>query len=179
MQHRGVGASLMRGFTLAELLVAVAVLGILLTLAAPDLRAMIRNNRLATLSNQLVVSLQYARTEAVKRGASVSVCKTADASAQNPVCVSNGGWEHGWLVFVDGGAAGVIDGADLRLQVAQADSGGASITGDAALVNFLGFNARGAALNGAGGTIALCLDGLRRDVTINATGHVKVAQGSC
>lgn len=179
MQHHGVGTAVARGFTLAELLVAIAVLGILLTLAAPDLRAMIRNNRLATLSNQLVVSLQYARTEAVKRGATVSVCKTADASAQNPVCVSGGGWERGWLVFVDGGTAGVVDGTDLRLQVAQTDNGGTSITGDAALVNFVGFNARGAALNGAGGALTLCLDGLRRDVTINATGHVKVVQGGC
>lgn len=169
----------MRGFTLAELLVAVAVLGILLTLAAPDLRAMIRNNRLATLSNQLVVSLQYARTEAVKRAATVSVCKTADASAPSPVCASSGGWEGGWLVFLDGGTAGVIDGADQRLQVAQVDGGGASIMGDTALASFAGFNSRGAAVNGASGVITLCLDGVRRDVAISATGHVKVTPGGC
>lgn len=171
--------ALAAGFTLVELLVTMAVLAILLSLAAPSFTAMIRNNRLLAISNEMVGSLNFARAEAVKRAANVTVCKTADASATNPVCVTSGEWGGGWMVFVDDGVAGVLDGSDIRLQVAQPDSGAAHVTGDANFSNYAVYNSRGSAANGAGGTISVCLDGLKRDIAVNGTGRIKVTAGTC
>lgn len=167
------------GFTLVELMVAIAILAILLGLAVPSIRDIMRGNRAMSLSNELVGSLSYARAEAVKRAANVTVCTTADASVANPICATTSGWTAGWLVFVDDGTPGVVDGTDLRLQVAQPDSGDASIIGDAAFASYAQFNSRGAAGNGAGGNFTLCIGGLQRIVAVGATGRIKLTRGTC
>ena len=55
-----------RGFTLVELLVTVTVLGVLLGVGMPNLFNLIEQNRLTTDANNLVVSLNYARSEAAR-----------------------------------------------------------------------------------------------------------------
>jgi len=62
-----------RGFTLVELLIAVAVVGVLLMLAAPSFRDLILMQRMKSIHAQLVTDLQYARAEAVSSGAVVNV----------------------------------------------------------------------------------------------------------
>lgn len=175
----GAGDCSRRGFTLIELLVAIAILAILLGLAAPSFQSIMQGNRVMALTSDLFASLNYARAEAVKRAANVTVCKIADAGAVSPVCAGAGGWNGGWLVFVDDGVAGVVDGSDLRLQVAQPDGGESSIIGDAAFADYIQFNSRGATSNGAGGNLTLCNGGIQRTVTVNATGHAKVTRGAC
>jgi type IV fimbrial biogenesis protein FimT len=167
------------GFTLVELLVTIAVLAILVSLSAPSFTAMIRNNRLTAVSNEITGSLNFARSEAIKRAANVTVCKTVDASVVNPVCATSGEWSGGWMVFVDKGVAGVFDGTDVRLQVAQPDSGSAHVTGDVNFANYVVYNSRGAAANGAGGNLSICLEGLKRDIAVNGAGRLKIAAGTC
>ena len=65
-----------RGFTLLELMVTVAVAAILATVAVPGFRDLIQNNRVTTQTNELVTALNFARTEAVKRGRPVDVVVT-------------------------------------------------------------------------------------------------------
>jgi type IV fimbrial biogenesis protein FimT len=64
---------LCRGFTLLELLAAIAVVAILVGVGVPSFRMMIQNNRVTTQTNELVTALNFARTEAVKRGRNVQV----------------------------------------------------------------------------------------------------------
>ena len=73
-----------QGFNLLELMTAVAVLGILLGLGVPSFTQMIRNNRVVANTNELVVALSAARSEAVKRGLPTSVC--ARNAATSDVC---------------------------------------------------------------------------------------------
>ena len=61
------------GLTLVELMVALAVAAVLLTLAAPSFRDLILMQRLKSIHAQLVTDLQYARSEAVSSGAVVNV----------------------------------------------------------------------------------------------------------
>lgn len=87
-----------KGMTLVELVVTLAVVAILASIAAPSLQDMVANNRLLALNNQLVSALNYARGEAVKRVYDVSLCvRNSDGSG----CATSGGFEKGWLVFVN------------------------------------------------------------------------------
>jgi prepilin-type N-terminal cleavage/methylation domain-containing protein len=73
-----------RGFTLVELLIVVAVLAVILTLAAPSLREMIEMQRLRGTSAQLTTDIQFARSEAVSRQEVVQI--TFDAGAAGMSC---------------------------------------------------------------------------------------------
>ncbi|MGQ0697386.1 MAG: GspH/FimT family pseudopilin [Panacagrimonas sp.] len=95
------------GFTLIELIVTLAIAGILLAMAVPSFREMTLNNQRAARVNELVTDLTYARSQAVGLrlglGQRVVVCRTASPNAPN--CGSGSGWEQGWIVFVDEGTA--------------------------------------------------------------------------
>ena len=77
------------GFTLIELMVAIAVAAILITLATPSFRLLIQNNRISGAANDFVSVFNLARAEAIKRGAVVFVCRTDDPQA-NPALSSHG-----------------------------------------------------------------------------------------
>lgn len=78
------------GFTIIELMLAVAVAGVLAAVALPSLNILITNQRVRGVTTDLVASLIYARSEAIKRNAQVSL-------------VPNGGnWATGWTVQVSG-----------------------------------------------------------------------------
>jgi len=92
------------GFTLIELVVAMAIVGILLTLAVPSLKAYMQNNRLIAASNDLLSALHIARSEAIKLNKRVSICDSTDGEN----CTGTGNWDTGWIVFID--AANAVTG---------------------------------------------------------------------
>ena len=96
-----------RGFTLIEMLVTITVLAIVLGIGLPGLRDFILNNRQVSTVNEMVGSLQYARTEAIARNRNVTVCPSADGAD----CAGSD-WSVGWIVFNDDDADGVMDGGD-------------------------------------------------------------------
>jgi type IV fimbrial biogenesis protein FimT len=83
-----------RGFTLIEALVVIAIVAILAAIGAPSLQSMLRNNRLSAAASAMQVSLNLARSEAVTRGANARVTVAANTTA--------GVWANGWTVFLDG-----------------------------------------------------------------------------
>ncbi|MET0332622.1 MAG: GspH/FimT family pseudopilin [Dyella sp.] len=88
-----------RGFTLTELLVTVAVASILAMIAVPSFLTLMRRQRVAGSYNSLVASLQYARTEAINRGAYVAVCPTTSTTKNAATCSGSTSYETGWLVY--------------------------------------------------------------------------------
>jgi type IV fimbrial biogenesis protein FimT len=70
-----------RGFTLVELMVAVAIAAILLTLAVPSFTRLTASNALTTASNDIVLALSLAKMEAVKRNAPTQFC--GDTTTKN------------------------------------------------------------------------------------------------
>ncbi|WP_303746842.1 GspH/FimT family pseudopilin [Stenotrophomonas pigmentata] len=100
----GVGRWPASGFTLIELMVTVAVLAIVASIAAPSMQALIGANRLSTATTELVTALQLARSEAVRRNAAVTVC----ASDDGLVCASKTSWTR-WIVVGRDNVAGAND----------------------------------------------------------------------
>src|SRR3569623_1933222 len=82
-----------RGFTLVELLIVLGVGSILLAIAVPGYGFLVNNNRLATVTNDLVTVLHLARTEAIRRGVRETVCKTGNPGAATPACDVAAEWK--------------------------------------------------------------------------------------
>jgi type IV fimbrial biogenesis protein FimT len=90
------------GFTLIELMVTLAVAAILMAIAIPNLRDFLRNNRLTGGVNDLLHSIQVARTEAIKRQqGNVVVCGTTDPAAGTAALTCTYNTFQGWFVFQD------------------------------------------------------------------------------
>lgn len=109
-----------RGFTLMELLVTLAIMALLLALAMPSFKSSIDSNRRTTYANQLVEDLNLARSEAIKRNKKVVVC----ASSGGTSCITAPGapsdWTVGWIVYVPTAATGTFTPGDLILRVHEA-----------------------------------------------------------
>lgn len=95
------------GLTLIEAMIALAIAGILLSLAAPAMRGFLVQNRLAADTSQLVAALTLARSEAIQRGRGVQVCRSIDADTAAAACSAAAtakraadDWGAGWLVLV-------------------------------------------------------------------------------
>jgi type IV fimbrial biogenesis protein FimT len=96
-----------KGFTLLELIIIIAILGITTALAVPGLREMISNNRIQSNASDFVAALQFAKAEAVARVNPVTLCKSANLTD----CAADGDWQQGWIVFSDDNGDAVV-GAD-------------------------------------------------------------------
>lgn len=85
--------------TLYELMLTLAVAAVLAAIAIPNMRDFIRNSRLTAVANDLLRSMQVARSEAIKRQRRVAICASANPAAAAAAC-SNGAF-NGWIVFED------------------------------------------------------------------------------
>lgn len=94
-----------RGFTLVELVVTIALVAILTTLAIPSFSEMLRQWRRDSATRELTTSLQLARSESIKSSRQIVVCPSTDGAS----CADSTEWNTGWIVFVDDGAGTVAN----------------------------------------------------------------------
>jgi len=83
-------------FTLIELMITIAVAAAVLTFGVPGFSRVIERNQLSAYTNQLISSLHFARSEAVRRNQNITICHSSDGSSCGGV-----GYENGWIIFLD------------------------------------------------------------------------------
>jgi type IV fimbrial biogenesis protein FimT len=124
------------GFTLLELMTTLLLASILLGLGIPNLLQFVRNNRMAAATNDFVGAIHLARSEAVTRRVSITLCASPNPVAANPACSPDASGTHGgYVVWVDDDADAVVDGSEhILLQTAEAS--GISLLGDNGFIHF-------------------------------------------
>lgn len=102
-----------RGFTLIEMMIALAVLAIVASLSLPAFSGLHERNRITAAANELVAHINLARQHAVMRGALAVVCPSTDARN----CSGANRWGDGWIVFDDTDRNGQPDSAQDVLRI--------------------------------------------------------------
>jgi type IV fimbrial biogenesis protein FimT len=158
------------GFTLLELMVTLAISGIVIGFAIPGMNQFIKNDRLTSFRNELFTALQYARSTSVQRNQPVIVCVSS-----NQTSCTAGTFQDGWIVGIDLDDSGTIDNANELLKVQQ------SIKAKTAEIQFfsdfgtsINFDNRGFSPD-THGRISVCDargDDFGQVITVSVTGRV-------
>lgn len=170
------------GFSLVELMITVVILGVVMSMAVPGFRYINNSSRIAAPANELVASLQFARSEAMRRNARIVLCGSADGAS----CVGGSNWA-GWIIFADTDRDNTVDAGEpvLRTYSVQAPAtvqSSAAITGGALIFRSDGFarDTAGAVLQAKLGVCVVTSlpSDNARDVTIGSGTRIFVARRS-
>ena len=170
------------GFTLVELMMVLAVVAILLTVAVPSFGAIMHSSKLTSASNSLLSSMLLARSEAIKRRSRVTLCKTADGIS----CAAAGGWEQGWIVFHDANDSGARESGEMVIEWMQHLPDSLRLTGNTTVAKYVSFVPTGVTrLVGGGfqaGTVTVCnasgASTEARQIIISSAGRARVQKVS-
>lgn len=102
------------GYSIFDLIITSAVAGIL-SLGAVGMNGMVQDARTTAQINQLMGHLNLARSEAIKRGIAVTLCKTENGAS----CAAGSEWHKGWIIFVDNNVNRQIDDGETIIQIEQ------------------------------------------------------------
>jgi len=163
------------GFTLIEIMVVVALIAILASLAVPSWTQLLVRNSVRASVNDFSLSLQFARSQAVLLNSPVTLCPSSDGAN----CTGTN-YAAGWIVRV--GPA--VNGADQRIlqDVLPRDRVNITVNHNGGRFTFL---PNGTPVSGfAGSTVAITptatgLDALTRWLCINRTGRIRVSESVC
>jgi type IV fimbrial biogenesis protein FimT len=166
---------LQKGFTILELIAALAILAIITSVAVPAMSNIIRSNQTESTSQLLFSAMVAARSEAVARNLSVVLCK----SPNGIFCATTNDWEQGWLIYVDADGDGTKDITDPITGSYSAIDADFTLRTGSAYTNKLEFRADGSVAEV--GTFRLCgtdSDTAKgRSIILNITGRPRLTDG--
>ena len=159
-----------QGFTLFELLLAVAILVLLFSIAVPSFAAIVARQRQSVEINALFHAVHRARKESILKRKVVSICPSIDGHTCNP----GKDWSSGWILFenTDRDSPPQVDTGENVLTRHNVDER-VKIT-----ANRSGFTLRATFLRATNGTLVFC-DHISRipskALVISYTGRPRVA----
>jgi type IV fimbrial biogenesis protein FimT len=142
----------MAGFTVTELVMVMTIIGILAAIGVPSFKYVRTSNRISGEINGLLGDMQFARSQALKQGLTVTVCSSSDGVS------CNGGniWNTGWIVFLDSNGNQQVDPGEQVLRVQAPFNGTDTLTPSVAYAATT-YNRLGYAPTYTGGTININL----------------------
>ncbi len=157
-----------QAFSLIELMVTIAIVGILLLIGLPNMSDFIKNERLTSQINSLNSHLQFARNESVTRNSQVIVCSSSSGST------CSGNWKDGWIIFVDKDANDSLSDGDEIIKVHEALTGGTTLvsSGGSTII----YDNRGFSPNSSS-TFSICDDrgaSKGKAISISNTGRIRL-----
>lgn len=161
------------GVSLIELLVVLGIMGIFTTLVIPGFRGLMLDIQRDTAIRNIVVAFAYARSEAIKRNQSVTVCPFQEGAS----CRAVPHWEHGWLVYLDANVNGQRDDGELVLRQSEDRSGGMTLRGVKTRVVYKPHGGS----EGWNGTIKICDQRgapYARSIILSNSGRVRIGTSS-
>ena len=171
------------GFTLIELLITLSIAILLVFLAVPSFKTVYQNYQRDNHINQFIGSLHFARSSAINQEKRVTLCKSSTGTS----CSNSGGWESGWLVFLDDSNPGTLESPEtiLRYQAGMTN-GTLTLRGDVALQSIISFTSDGFSRNTGtqlqGGNLIVCdargYGADARIITLKAIGKTQTEQNS-
>ncbi len=171
------------GFTLLESVTTLAILAVLLGIAIGPFGRMIEMSRLKSLTNDLLVDVHLARSEAIRLGKRVALC----AAKSQTSCSNDGadsGWHQGWMMFVDANNSGTREPEEPLLRFHMPVPEGWRISGNQPVAKYVSYDSLGATRMRSGafqaGTFTVCklesLTGKARKLVINSVGRPRVEE---
>jgi len=156
------------GFTLYELMVTVAIVGVVLAFGVPNMRQFNQNAKMTSTANDLHAAIHLARSESSRAKTNITVCPSDDGAT----CGADVTWDQGYIVFVDLDGDIAVDGDDaiLRTQPAIADGVTLKVANDA---RYFSFAATGLGRSGVNG-----LNALSQVVMCDERGNVPAGGGN-
>jgi prepilin-type N-terminal cleavage/methylation domain-containing protein len=149
-----------RGFTIPELMITLGIVAIVLTTAVPSISTTIRNSRLSTHLNSVVMDIHFARSESAKRDVRVIMCRSMNPNATVPSC---GGstkiWTSGYIIFADDGNNTnnwYNAGTDTLLRRGQTAAASVNMRTNWTWNNTLEFNPNGSTNEGGTAYMSIC-----------------------
>jgi type IV fimbrial biogenesis protein FimT len=107
-QHRPSKSSAIRtiaasqcGFTMIELMIVLAVTGVLMAIAMPDFARATRSIQLSHQAKEMAGAIKLARAEAIRRGQTVVMCRSNATQTNCNTGSPTSDWSNGWLIYVD------------------------------------------------------------------------------
>jgi type IV fimbrial biogenesis protein FimT len=107
-----------RGFTLIELMFALSVAAILVSVAVPAVQMFALNSKQTGAINDFVSSLHLARNTAITTNSRVTICASSNAASCEAVS-----WDSGWILFRDANSNQTVDGTEAIISSVSQDNG--------------------------------------------------------
>lgn len=110
----------MAGFTVTELVMVMTIIGIIAAIGVPSFKYVTTSNRISSEINGLLGDMQFARSQAIKQGQTVTVCSSSNSTSGNPTCnvgAAGNTWNTGWIVFLDSNGNQQVDPGEQVIRV--------------------------------------------------------------
>lgn len=141
------------GYTVTELVMVMTIMGVLAGIGLPSYKYVTTSNRISSEINGLLGDMQFARSQAIKQGQSVTICASTDGAT----CSGSPTWHSGWIVFLDSNSNQQRDAGEAIIRTQPAFNSKDTLVSSLPTYSSAMFNRMGYAPTGAPGTFTINL----------------------